>query len=229
MHPFSPFCSPNFAHHFPAHPVENTVPHSLFICQCPGARLLRPFHTSGTKAPGCPFCAFPASVLLEIRTYHLYQSCSRTSGREHRSALSFHLSMSRRPSPPAVPYVRYKRSVPPCLCSPGVRLARPAKRTDTRSAHFSLCFLDFFFCICVRSDIVSIRQPLSTSHLSRRCDWVRAWFPPVARRRMVVWCLWGTMEMGIEKAPSRFDLTLLCDSFSCTICLLWVEIVLVHC
>ena len=76
MHPFSPFCSPNFAHHFPAHPVENTVPHSLFICQCPGARLLRPSHTSGTKDPCCPFCAFPASVLLEIRTCCLYQSCS---------------------------------------------------------------------------------------------------------------------------------------------------------
>ena len=112
----------------------------------------------------------------------------RTSGREHRSALSFHLSMSWRPSPPAVPYVRYKRSVLPFLCGPGVRLARPAKRTDTRSAHFSLCFLYFFFCFCVRSDIVSIRQPLSASHLSRRYDWERAWFPPVARRGMVVWC-----------------------------------------
>ena len=45
---------------------------------------------------------------------------------------------------------------------------------------------------------------------------------------LVLFC-GGVVEMGIQKAPSRFDLTLLCDSFSCTICLLWVEIVLVHC
>ena len=76
MHPFSPFCSPNFAHHFPAHPLENTVPYSLFICQCSGARLLRPSHTSGTKDPCRPVCAVLASALLEICTYRLYQSCS---------------------------------------------------------------------------------------------------------------------------------------------------------
>lgn len=89
------------------------------------------FHLSMSRRPSClkyalAVCTNPAPC---------------TSAREHRSASLFYLSMSRRPSPPAVPHVRYKRAVLPCLCSPGIRLARPAKRTDTRSAHFSLFFL----------------------------------------------------------------------------------------
>ena len=81
--------------------------------------------------------------ILPILFTQFRTSFSRTSAREHRSALSFHLSMSWRPSPSAVPYVQYKGAVLPFLCGPGVRLARSVKRTDTRSAHFSLCFSSF--------------------------------------------------------------------------------------
>ena len=122
MHPFSPFCSPNFAHHFPAHPLENTVPYSLFICQCSGARLLRPSHTSGTKDPCRPFCAFPASVLLEIRTYRLYQSCSP----HNRSRTPFHTL-----------FYAFQ-------CS-GVRLAHPTNCANIRPLVFCSYFFIFSF------------------------------------------------------------------------------------
>jgi len=149
------------------------------------------------------------------------------------------LSMFRRPSPPAVPYVRYKGAVPPFSCPSfrpdGLRnLPCPARiqpRICCSCARFRLFLFNFHPVLAsiVRCSIRMVIRPSGTWLVSRRCEWVRAWFPPVARRRMVVWCLWGTMEMGIEKAPSRFDLTLLCDSFSCTICPLWVEIVLAYC
>lgn len=106
MHPFSPFCSPNFAHHFPAHPVENTVLHSLFICQCPGARLLRPSHTSGTKDPCCPFCAFPAFVLLKTRTCCLWSVSPLIRSRTPSYTLFFTLFNVPASVSSSVPYVR---------------------------------------------------------------------------------------------------------------------------
>ena len=139
MHPFSPFCSPIFAHHSP-----------------------------------------------------------RTTAREHRSALSFHLSMFRCPSPPAVPFVRRKRTVPPFSC-PSFRpdglsnLPCPARiqpRICCSCARFRLFLFNFHPVLAsiVRCSIRMVIRPSGTWLVSRRCDWVRAWFPPVARQRMVVWC-----------------------------------------
>ena len=123
---------------------------------------------------------------------------SRTSAREHRSVLSFHLSMFRRPSPPAVPYVRYKRSVLPFSCPSfrpdGLRnLPCPARiqpRICCSCVRFRLFLFSFHPVLAsvVRCSIRMVIRPSGTWLVSRRCEWVRAWFPPVARRRMVVWC-----------------------------------------
>ena len=108
------------------------------------------------------------------------------------------LSMFRRSSPLAAPFVRRKRTVPPFSCPSfrpdGLRnLPCPARiqpRICCSCARFRLFLLCFHPVLAsvVRCSIRMVIRPSGTWLVSRRCEWVRAWFPPVARRRMVVWC-----------------------------------------
>ena len=160
-HPFCPFRSPIFAHpFFPAHPVENTVLHSFLRFSMFRRPSLCPYHTSDRSVPPFFVRSRCSSCLKHALAVCAYKPHIRSRTPFH--TLFYAFQCSRRPSPPAVPHVRYKRSVLPCLCSPGVRLARPTKCTDTRFAHFPLYFLYFLFCFCVRSGFLLTRQPLST-------------------------------------------------------------------
>ena len=106
-----------------------------------------------------------------------------------------------------------------CITFP---VRRAFNRESAVPAPVSGCFSYIPSCPCIHRPLQYPHGDTAVWHMaceSRRCDWVRAWFLPVAHRRMVVWCfLWGCSGNGYtKKAPSRFDLTLLCDSFSCTI------------
>ena len=134
MHPFSPFRSPNFAHHFPAHPLENTVSHSFFTffnvpAPVSSGRPIRPVQ----KICAAFLRAFPAFILLKTRTCRLW-SAPRTTAREHRLTLFFYAFQ----------------------CS-GVRLAHPINCASIRplvfrSFFFTFSFVSVFEVISYRSD-----------------------------------------------------------------------------
>ena len=143
------------------HIRSRTPFHTLFYAfQCSRRPSLCSYHTSGRSVSPFFVHSRRSSCLKHAYAVCAYKPHIRSRTPFH--TLFYAFQCSRRPSPPAVPHVRYKRSVLPCLCSPGVRLARPTKCTDTRFAHFPLYFLYFLFCFCVRSGFLLTRQPLST-------------------------------------------------------------------